>query len=582
MAAGTLREGSAGAAERGLMHPARRDFGRKTSVGVALVAAVAAVVAVLLCAQAGREPSAAVLRPQSPVDSVPYPFDEYDVPVQGRRDNDMMEHSMGRHFAVSQGDRDVREYRFMRKKFNRLQSIIDSIHNGPVGAPVPPPPPPPPVVPRCGGPGAPKCPGPKPKGPRVLSYTQRVYRMLGKLQAKINLAAKRQYRIEDRVSDAKKPRGAPGIVGPPGFPGDPGLTGPQGPPGPRGEEGIDGQPGTPSAIAGPAGSQGVQGPAGLDGFNGMPSMQPGSAGPAGAKGRKGPPGPPGPPGPQGIAGKNGQDGAAGPPGPMGRDGTPGVDGHDGLPGLPGRPGKRGRPGPDGFQGPRGEAAAARGEPGPPGPQGPAGYPGAPGLMGQTGERGDVGDAGPPGPVGMAGANGQEGPPALPIGEVRAFGGSAEPEDKFCHFPFYYKGQKYTRCTTQGHDTPWCYVDSLHQRWANCDLRVAVEAGTAGSQDRCHFPFVLDGVMHTQCTAQGLPEGEEGHGKTWCYTDAEGKRYGLCKQQVAGGTSLPGDTCATPCTTDYSPRPWCYTSPSYDRWGVCLFQELRADGSWVWV
>jgi len=210
----------------------------------------------------------------------PYPLDEYDVPLQGRRDNDMIEHSMGRHFAYSQGDQDVREYKFMRKKFNRLQSIIDSIHNGPVGAPAPPPPPPPPApVPRCGVDGSPKCPGPPPKGPRIRSYTQRIYKMLGELQVKINQAAHRQYSIEDQVSDAKKPRGAPGFVGPPGYPGEPGLTGPQGPPGAPGDEGLDGIPGKLSKTAGPIGSPGIQGPKGLDGYNGVPSMQDGVAGP---------------------------------------------------------------------------------------------------------------------------------------------------------------------------------------------------------------------------------------------------------------------------------------------------------------
>ena len=50
---------------------------------------------------------------------------------------------------------------------------------------------PPAPVPRCGGPGSPKCPGPPPKGPRILSYTQRIYKMLGELQVKINLVIER-------------------------------------------------------------------------------------------------------------------------------------------------------------------------------------------------------------------------------------------------------------------------------------------------------------------------------------------------------------------------------------------------------
>jgi hypothetical protein len=249
------------------------DYDRRTILGVGRKAAVSAAVIAALAAsvllgvagfRGGRVNLSGAARPAElrqevhPLDQQPYPLDEYDLPVQGRRDNDMIEHSMGRHFAYSQGDQDVREYKFMRKKFNRLQSIIDSIHNGPVGAPTPPPPPPSAPVPRCGGPGRPKCPGPPPKGPRVLSYTQRIYKMLNELQAEINVAAKRQYTIEDAVADAKKPRGVPGFMGPPGYPGDPGLPGPQGPPGPPGAEGIDGLPGKPSTIPGPVGSPGIE------------------------------------------------------------------------------------------------------------------------------------------------------------------------------------------------------------------------------------------------------------------------------------------------------------------------------------
>jgi len=349
-AAGLTTKRSAGDDED-QMH--RDRVGRRAAVAGAVLVALAA--SVLLGAAGFRGAGLSLFSSGQPSElqysrqmgGEPYPLDEYDVPQQGRRDNDMIEHSMGRNFAYSQGDQDVREYKYMRHKFNRLQAIIDSIHNGPIGAQVPPPPPPPPPVPRCGGPGLPRCPGPPPPPKRILSYTQRIYKLLGELQAKINMAAKRQYKLEDEVSDAKKPRGPPGFVGPPGYPGEPGLTGPQGPPGAPGDPGIDGVPGKPSMVKGPMGSPGIKGPAGLDGYNGVPSVQPGSPGPAGKKGRKGPPGAPGPRGAQGMSGKDGQDGAKGPTGTMGRDGTPGVDAHDGLPGLPGRPGKRGRPGPDG-------------------------------------------------------------------------------------------------------------------------------------------------------------------------------------------------------------------------------------------
>eukprot|EP00291_Cryptomonas_curvata_P023831 CAMPEP_0172159164 /NCGR_PEP_ID=MMETSP1050-20130122/4808_1 /TAXON_ID=233186 /ORGANISM="Cryptomonas curvata, Strain CCAP979/52" /LENGTH=156 /DNA_ID=CAMNT_0012828701 /DNA_START=247 /DNA_END=713 /DNA_ORIENTATION=- len=156
---------------------------------------------------------------------------------------------MGRTVAYSSGDQDVREYKFMQRKFDRLQAILDSIQNGPTLSPEPPktrerhlrPTEP---VESCGKPGFP-CPArPKPGQP-FLSYTQRIVRMLTDIQERINAAAKRQYVLEDQVASARKPRGPPGFVGPPGLPGSPGVQGPEGPPGPPGFNGKPGVPGAP-------------------------------------------------------------------------------------------------------------------------------------------------------------------------------------------------------------------------------------------------------------------------------------------------------------------------------------------------
>jgi hypothetical protein len=181
---------------------------------------------------------------------------KYDEPHVGLIPNDMADNSMGRTFSYSTGDQDVREYKFMQKKFNRLQAILDSIQNGPTLAA------PEPEVKRPNRPAEPledcgKTPGfpcparPKPGQP-FLSYTQRIVRMLTGIQERINAAAKRQYILEDevmieipgfwhytttgdvepeQVASARKPRGAPGFVGPPGLPGEPGAQGPEGPPG---------------------------------------------------------------------------------------------------------------------------------------------------------------------------------------------------------------------------------------------------------------------------------------------------------------------------------------------------------------
>jgi hypothetical protein len=153
-------------------------------------------------------------------------------------------------------------------------------------------------------------------------------------------------------------------------------------------------------------------------------------------------------------------------------------------------------------------------------------------------------------------------------------------DQFCHFPFVHNGQQFTRCTTQGHDVPWCWVDAEQTRWGNCELMVEAQGGNGeGSSARCSFPFTFRGTEYTQCTDVAQEPGQEG---LWCYTDADASSYGVCDQPVAGGTSQAGDVCTTPCTTDYSPRPWCYSSEDRSRWGICLFRELRGDGSWVWV
>ena len=138
---------------------------------------------------------------------------KYDEPHVGLVPNDMVDNSMGRTFSYSTGDQDVREYKFMQKKFDRLQAILDSIQNGPTLNPPPPPEPEPsqdqpePVEETCGGTSGIPCPArPKPGQP-FLSYNQRIVRMLSGIQERINAAAKRQYILEDQVgfSDQYEP-----------------------------------------------------------------------------------------------------------------------------------------------------------------------------------------------------------------------------------------------------------------------------------------------------------------------------------------------------------------------------------------
>jgi hypothetical protein len=162
--------------------------------GLAVVAALSLICSAVFLAAFWREGAGS---------SVVALLDKYDYPYRDDGLNDMADNSMGRTMSYSEGDRDVREAKYMRNKFDRLQNILNTIHNGPTGAPLPPPPPPPPHFhkdkhyPKCGERGGPGCPKPKPK--KILSYTERILRRIQELQLRVNEAAHRQYDLEDKV-----------------------------------------------------------------------------------------------------------------------------------------------------------------------------------------------------------------------------------------------------------------------------------------------------------------------------------------------------------------------------------------------
>ena len=57
------------------------------------------------------------------------------------------------------------------------------------------------------------------------------------------------------------------------------------------------------------------------------------------------------------------------------------------------------------------------------------------------------------------------------------GASADP-NKPCVFPFIYGGKSYDKCTTEGHDQPWCSTKvnaggyHIDGNWGNCDSNCA--------------------------------------------------------------------------------------------------------------
>lgn len=188
-------------------------------------------------------------------------YGKYDQPI-GWTKNDMLDNSAGRIHSYSEGDRDTRERPFMTAKFDRLQSIIDSIHNGPAGNTVPIPPPPPNGPLGHNGPAGNTGPIPpaapaKHKERPTLSYMQRIMKAIKGIQKRVNKAARRQYVLEDLASDAKKLVGKPGKPGAVGLPGLPGLRGDVGPPGKPGKDGKPGKPGEDNLQRGAPGPPGL-------------------------------------------------------------------------------------------------------------------------------------------------------------------------------------------------------------------------------------------------------------------------------------------------------------------------------------
>lgn len=182
-------------------------WGGRRWAAVALVAAAALCATAMVTLLAGRQPNEL--------------YGKYDLPWNDGSSNDMLDNSMDRVHSYSQGDRDTRERPYMMAKMDRLQRIIDSIKNGPAGKTVPIPPPKPHPKKAKTAPPAPK---PKP----TLSYMQRIMKAIEGIQQRVNKAAKRQYKLEDMASDAKKLTGKKGKDGPVGYPGRPGPQGPSG------------------------------------------------------------------------------------------------------------------------------------------------------------------------------------------------------------------------------------------------------------------------------------------------------------------------------------------------------------------
>uniref|UniRef100_A0A670ZKI5 Fibronectin type-II domain-containing protein n=1 Tax=Pseudonaja textilis TaxID=8673 RepID=A0A670ZKI5_PSETE len=78
----------------------------------------------------------------------------------------------------------------------------------------------------------------------------------------------------------------------------------------------------------------------------------------------------------------------------------------------------------------------------------------------------------------------------------------------CVFPFVFKNQVYTGCTTNGRSDGryWCATSSnynIDKMWRFCSEE---------SDPTCVFPFIYKDKLYTTCTADGMR-----NGRCWCAT-----------------------------------------------------------------
>ncbi|XP_035668265.1 uncharacterized protein LOC118410597 isoform X3 [Branchiostoma floridae] len=182
-------------------------------------------------------------------------------------------------------------------------------------------------------------------------------------------------------------------------------------------------------------------------------------------------------------------------------------------------------------------------------------------------------------------------------EIPTLGGTANGAK--CALPFTYYGRTYNNCTTFRAKQPWCSTTEKYSgQWGLCvfiteeqKAKVVYTAGgTVIQGSRCHFPFLYRGQVYTDCTTTL-------HGTPWCSTDEKYQgRWGECvpdvdnivHNSVAESSAVAEETqeCVIPfsyngvvyygCTTLNSDYAWCSLTEEYfGQWKMCTGEDLKS-------
>ncbi|XP_078594334.1 uncharacterized protein LOC144872098 isoform X1 [Branchiostoma floridae x Branchiostoma japonicum] len=182
-------------------------------------------------------------------------------------------------------------------------------------------------------------------------------------------------------------------------------------------------------------------------------------------------------------------------------------------------------------------------------------------------------------------------------EIPTLGGTANGAK--CALPFTYYGRTYNNCTTFRAKQPWCSTTEKYSgQWGLCvfiteeqkEKVVFTAGGTVIQGSRCHFPFLYRGQVYTDCTTTL-------HGTPWCSTDEKYQgRWGECvpdvdnivHNSVAESSAEAEETqeCVIPfsyngvvyygCTTLNADYAWCSLTEEYfGQWKMCTGEDLKS-------